>query len=117
MNLTYFIGKPCLLHTVDVQFKHSPVQNFDYFMGVVEAVDNEFVWIKHPQLNTVSGIARQYLVSIAEEQVLYEDNLEHAKIIEEYKKEKPEIAKKTAIPARVDPKGMAELSKKMQSRP
>ena len=83
-------------------------------MGTLEAVDDEFLWLRHPQTKCLSVIARKYMVNIAEEQVLYEDNPQHAKIIEEYRQEKPITAPKLAIPPSqfVNPKALAELAKK-----
>jgi hypothetical protein len=94
----------------------------DYFMGQVESVDDEFIWLRHPQTKCLSAIARRYLVNIAEEQVLYEDNPEHAKIIQEYRQEKPITAAKTVVsptpitqpsPSQfVNPQQLAEIAKR-----
>ncbi len=91
---------------------------FDYFMGIVEEVDDQWLWIIHPQTKGKSCIALKHLVGIAEEQVLFEDKPEDAKIIEEYRKEKPISAARTSIPAPkqestfVNPSQLAELAKK-----
>jgi hypothetical protein len=121
-TLNDLVGKVCTVSTVEINFRFKPEQMMDYFMGVLEAVDDEFIWLRHPQTKCLSAIARKYLVNIAEEQVLYEDNPEHAKIIEEYRQEKPVTAAKTVItpdpsapsnPAKfVNPKALAELAKK-----
>lgn len=120
-TLQDLIGKVCTVSTVEVNFRFKPEQMMDYFMGTVEAVDDEYIWLRHPQTKCLSAIARKYLVNIAEEQVLYENNPQHAKIIEEYRQEKPVTAAKTVIPAMppakpispfVDAKALAELAKK-----
>lgn len=121
-TLSDLVGKVCTVSTVEVNFRFKPEQMMDYFMGTVEAVDDEFIWLRHPQTKCLSGIARKYLVNIAEEQVLYEDNPDHAKIIEEYRQEKPVTAAKTVLTTSptnppsptqfVNPKQLAELAKK-----
>lgn len=115
-TLQDLVGKVCTVTTVEVNFRYKPEQMMDYFMGTLESVDDEFLWLRHPQTKCLSGIARRYLVNIAEEQVLYEDNPEHAKIIEAYRQEKPISAPKTAIPPQtpkfVNPKALAEIAKK-----
>jgi hypothetical protein len=112
-KLQDLVGKVCTITTVEVNFRFKPEQMMDYFMGTVEAIDDEFVWLKHPQTKCLSAVSRQYIVNIAEEQVLYEDNPEHAKIIEDYRQEKPITASKLAIPSPfVNPKALSEMAKK-----
>ncbi len=59
-----------------------------------------------------------HIVSIAEEQILYENNPEDAKIIEEYRKEKPITAAKNQISDQpksspfINPTYLAEMAKK-----
>ena len=93
------IGKICTVNTVEVNFRFKPEQMMDYFMGTVESIDDEFIWLIHPQTKCRTAVARKYIVCIAEEQVLFESIPEHAKIIEEYRQEKPITASKTTIPA------------------
>jgi hypothetical protein len=121
-TLNDLVGKVCTVTTVEVNFRYKPEQMMDYFMGELVSVDDEFLWLRHPQTKCLSAIARKYLVNIAEEQVLYEDNPDHAKIIEEYRQEKPVTAAKTVFPPTptqppsptqfVNPKQLAELAKK-----
>lgn len=97
----------------------------DYFMGRIDAIDEEGILVTHPITKCKNYIFMKYMVSIAEEQYT-----EDPEIIEQYKKptantipkDKPPTAstvkeKPTAIPIPrdtpyVDPKGMAELAKK-----
>jgi hypothetical protein len=113
-SLSDFVGKVCTINTVEVNFRFKVEQMMDYFMGEVIAVDNEFVWLCHAQTKGLNAIARKYIVNISEEQVLFDDNPEHAKIIEQYREEKPITASKTTIDPFVNPKSMADLSKKMK---
>lgn len=113
-NLQDLLNKVVTISTVEVNFRFKPEQMMDYFMGILEAIDDEFLWLRHPQTKCLSGIARKYIVNIAEEQVLYEDNPEHAKLIQEYRQEKPITAPKLTIPTSqfVNPKALAEIAKK-----
>lgn len=113
-NLQDLLNKVVTVSTVEVNFRFKPEQMMDYFMGTLEAIDDEFIWLRHPQTKCLSGVARKYMVNIAEEQVLYEDNPEHAKLIQEYRQEKPITAPKLAIPSSqfVNPKALAEIAKK-----
>jgi hypothetical protein len=113
-TLRYFVGKICTISTVQINYRFKEEQMMDYFMGFIEEIDDTWIWLTHPQTKCKSCIAIQYLVAIAEEQVLYENKPEDAKIIEEYRKEKPISAAKTAIPKStfVNPIHLAELAKK-----
>lgn len=110
----YFTGKPCTITTVQVNFRFKEEQMMDYFMGIVETIDDHGIWIVHPMTKCRSYILMPHIVSISEEQVLYEGNPEHAKIIEQYRKEKPLTAAKTTVVAEpyVNPTALAEISKK-----
>ncbi len=110
-NLSDLVGKVCTVSTVEVNFRFKAEQMMDYFMGFVESIDEEFVWLRHTQTKCISAIARKYIVSIAEEQILYDANPEHAKIIEEYRKEKPDSIKN----AFVNPKALSDLTEKMKN--
>lgn len=99
----------------------------DYFMGTVESIDADGVTIIHPATKCRTYVFLPYVVAIAEEQVLYENVPEHAKIIEQYRKEKPEVAARTAIPdvkqeppkpaapTFLNPKALAEMAKKAKA--
>lgn len=108
-TLTDLIGKICTVATVEVNFRFKPEQMMDYFMGTVESTDDEFLWLRHPQTNCLTAVARKYIVCIAEEQVLYDNNPEHAKVIEAYRAEKPVSAAKTLINPKVWQKSKGSL--------
>jgi hypothetical protein len=110
--LKYFKGKPCTISTVEINFRFKEQQMMDYFMGIVETIDEHGIWIVHPITKCRSYVFLNYIVSISEEQVLYEDNPADAKIIEEYRKEKPITAAKTAILEQfVNPASLAKIAK------
>lgn len=112
MTLAYFKGKIVTVLTTEVNFKFKFEQMNDYFTGFLEEVQENYVIIKHFQTGCKTYIAMSHIIAIAEEQVLNEDNPEEKKIIEDYRKEKPITAAKTAIPQKIDPKALAEMAKK-----
>lgn len=101
--LKYFIGKLCTISTVNINFNFKYEQMLDYFSGIIESIDNDGIIMIHPTTNCKNYIFLQYIVSISEEQVLYADNPEHAKIIEDYKKPKNQF---------VNPTVMSDIAKK-----
>jgi len=117
--LKYFIGKACTISTVEINFRFKEQQMMDYFMGIVESMDQLGVWIVHPITKCKSYIFFSRIVSISEEQILYENDPEDAKIIEEYRKEKPITAAKTVMtehaqktePFFINPVNLAKMAK------
>lgn len=120
-NLKYFVGKVCTVTTVGINFKFQYEQMLDYFSGKIESIDNDGIVMIHNTTKCSNYIFLKYVVSIAEEQVLYEDNPEHAELIKEYEKEKPITAKKMKIPEEipnspyVDPSALQQMLKKANS--
>lgn len=114
----YFKGKPVTITTVQINFRFKEEAMADYFSGIVEIVDEMGIWLLHGVTHTRTFILYPHIVSVTEEQMLYEDNPEHAKIIEEYRKEKPlTAAKRTVVPQVqtspfVNPAALAEIAKK-----
>jgi len=115
----YFKGKAVTITTVQINFRFKEEAMADYFSGFVEILDEKGIWLRHPITHSLSFILYAYIVSVTEEQTLYEDNPEHAKIIEEYRKEKPLTAAKRAVvppikesSAYVNPAALAEIAKK-----
>jgi hypothetical protein len=119
MDLKYFIGKACTISTVEINFRFKEQQMMDYFMGMVESIDESGIWITHPITKCKSYIFLSRIVSISEEQILYENDPEDAKIIEEYRKEKPITAAKTVVtdrpqktePSFINPANLAKMAK------
>ena len=113
-NYQFFLGKLCTVSTVQINFRYKEEAMIAYFMGHVESVDSTGIMLVHPQTKCKSFISLQHIVAISEEQVLYEENPEDAKLIEEYRKEKPEVAEKFAFPASkyVNPDSLADIVKK-----
>lgn len=117
----YFIGKVCTITTVQINFRFQEDPMMAYFNGIIEAIDDKIIILVHPQTKCKNLINREHVVGIHEEQILYEEVPEHAKIIEEYKTQKPISAAKNTIPADVvneyvNPRAMSELAKKMSKK-
>jgi hypothetical protein len=114
----YFVGKAVTITTVQINFRFKEEAMADYFSGILEIVDDKGLWLLHPITKTRTFILHPYIVSVSEEQMLFEDNPEHAKIIEEYRQTKPLTAAKRAVaPTKepfVNPAALAEMAKKAQ---
>jgi hypothetical protein len=96
-NLKYFINKVCTVTTLAINFKFQYEQMVDYFTGKIDSIDDDGILMTHHITNCKNYIFLSHVVSIAEEQVLYKDNPNHAKIIDDYEKEKPLTAEKLKI--------------------
>jgi hypothetical protein len=77
----YFKGKACTITTVQVNFRFKAEQMTDYFSGVIEQIDEHGIWLVHAITGLRSYILFPHIVSVTEEQILYEDNPEHDKNI------------------------------------
>jgi len=117
----YFVGKAVTITTVQINFRFKEEAMADYFHGILEIIDEKGMWLLHPITKTRTFVLYTYIVSVSEEQMLFEDDPEHAKLIEEYRKEKPLTAAKHAVPPTpqikepfVNPAALAEMAKKAQ---
>jgi hypothetical protein len=115
----YFVGKAVTITTVQINFRFKEEAMADYFSGILEIIDEKGLWLLHLATKSRTFILYSYVVSITEEQMLFEDNPVDAKIIEEYRKEKPLTAAKHVIPPKfvqetsfVNPAALAEIAKK-----
>jgi hypothetical protein len=91
-NLKYFIGKVCSIFTLPISrnFKEEspetyPEQPYLYFIGVVEAVDDQGILVTQVTSGLKSYFFKQALVAIAEEQVLDPSNEKDAAAINQIK--------------------------------
>lgn len=82
----------------------------DFFVGLVDAIDEDGIYTTHPMTGCKNFYALQYVVGLTEEQVLYRDNPEDAKIIDEYL----EASQKQPQPIAIPIKGQ-EATPKQQS--
>ena len=82
-RLQYFKGKVCTVFTLRTQKEFTERQFTDYFVGVVEAIEEGGVWTTHPLTGSKNFIAISSLVGIAEEQTLDPEKPEDAALIKE----------------------------------
>lgn len=122
-SLKHFVGKVCTISTIQINFRFKEEQMMDYFMGLVVAIDDGGITLEHPATKCKSYIFFPHIVSIAEEQVLYEDNPQHKELIEAYRQEKPITSSKNLVttePQTKEPSpfinatAMAEMARKMK---
>lgn len=128
-DLDYFVGKPCTVTTVAINFRFNVEPMMEFFMGIVEKIDKKGILMTSTHTGCKNYIRMKHVVSISDEPVLYEDNPEHKKIIDEYRKTNPITAAKTKMPEPamtpivtpppipappkfVDPKSLAKLAQK-----
>lgn len=113
-SFRYFLGKFCTIITVGVNYSFKFEEMNEYYAGIVMDVSDHAILLMHHITKCKSLILLDKVVSIHEEQVVFPDNPENAKLIEEYRKEKPVTAAKTVMPQGpyVDPAALAELAKR-----
>lgn len=111
-ELKYFLKKPCTITVRDINWHYKVENMMDYFVGIVTSINDTHVWLRSLQNDVKNCIAMEHVIAIAEEPVLYENNPEDKKIIEEYKKEKPAVASKTTMPEFLDINKLKNIIKK-----
>lgn len=117
-SIKYFVGKVCTVTVVSINFRYDIEHMLDYFHGLITEIDEHGILMDHPLTKCKNYIFFPHIVSISEEQVLFEDNPEHKKIIDEYRKEKPLTAAKRALPGGsnfIDPQALATLAKQAKA--
>lgn len=119
-HLKYFIGKAVTVLTHPVNFnQYDSEQLLNYFVGIVEDVDQFGIMIRHPATHCKTCIMMNNIIAIAEEQVLDESKPEDAKIIQEYRTTKPNSANLVLKSTKVNPtelKNLAELAKNITKK-
>lgn len=82
MDINYFVGKICTIYVSNTTRLFTEQQFVDYFVGTVEYIDHNWnVWIKHPTTGCMNFFAKEHIIGICEEQVIYPENEEHEKEI------------------------------------
>lgn len=81
-----FVGKICTILTKPIAKRDfNDTQFADFFTGLVDYIDEDGVWTTH----SITGCKNFYnlleIIGIIEEQVLHENNPEHAEIIRQSK--------------------------------
>lgn len=92
----HFIGKICTVFVGPTALVLSPTQFNDYFVGLVDALDDTGILTTHPLTGCKNFFPWGEVVGICEEQVLNPANPEDAKIIKELKAKPQPLAVKPA---------------------
>jgi len=105
-NLQHFIGKVCTVFTLPINrnFKEENPktfveQSYFYFLGVIESVDEDGILVTQHETGLKSYFFKPNIVGIAEEEVLYPDNEQDAKIIDKIKEVNSELSNKKYEPS------------------
>jgi hypothetical protein len=98
-DLKYFVGKPCTVTTVAINWRYDVEPMMDYFFGIVDKIDENGIMLTHVVTKSKNYIFLKHVVSICEEQFVNEDDPKHKEMIEEYRARKPEVAAKTRVAA------------------
>jgi hypothetical protein len=75
-QLQYFIGKVCTIFTGPIARNFSPEEFNDYFVGIVETIDEEGVWTVHPKNNCKNYFVLSQIYGICEEEVVFKQTEE-----------------------------------------
>jgi len=85
-HLEYFVNKVCTVFVTDMP-KHFNGQQFtDYFVGLVQAANEDGVVTVHPITGCKNFFPYAHIIGISEEQVLDPNQPDQAALIEELKK-------------------------------
>lgn len=87
-QLQHFVGKVCTVFTGPINRGFEERQAIDYFVGVVEGIDETGILTYHPITKCKNYFFLHGVLGISEEQTLDPDNPEHAQMIEEFRKKK-----------------------------
>jgi len=122
-KLQLFVGKVCTVLTTSVcKQNFTDVQFPDFFVGVIDSIDEDGIFSKHPLTGCINFYSWNYVVAIFQEQVIEESDPRYEKIMEEIKS-KPE-KKSGVIPVDIsnnqeikffDPETMAKLSEQAKA--
>lgn len=82
----YFIGKVVTVITPTINWNFDEKQTMDYFVGRVDHVSENGIWVTHPTTLCKNFYFMNQITGIVEEQVVYKDDPQYNEIVEEYKK-------------------------------
>ena len=86
-KLQTFIGKVCTVLTSSVcKSNFTDVQFPDFFVGVIDSIDEDGVFSRHPLTGCTNFYSWQHVVAIFQEQVIEETDPRYNQIMEEIKK-------------------------------
>lgn len=89
-SFDYFVGKVCTIHTRQINWTLKPENIIDYFVGVVDLVNECGICLTNVIDGRKTFIMMPAVVAIAEETVL-EDKSQHTPVLKEYEEKKKEL--------------------------
>ena len=121
-KLQNFVGQVCTILTTGVcKNNFTDAQFPDFFLGIVESLDEDGVFSKHPMTGCMNYYSWNHIVGIFQEQVIEENDPKFKDIVEEIKNKSPEqkpevfpVDPKTENPQFLDAELMANLTKQAQ---
>jgi hypothetical protein len=91
-SFDYFVGKVCTIHTRQINWNLKPEQNLDYFVGIVNSVNECGICLTNVINHKKTFIMTPAIVAIAEESVVA-DKQEYEQSSKEYEEMKRELFK------------------------
>lgn len=86
-KLQVFVGKVCTVLTNSVcKQNFTDVQFPDFFVGVIDSIDEDGIFSRHPLTGCINFYSWPHVVSVFQEQVIEETDPRYEKILEEVKK-------------------------------
>jgi hypothetical protein len=115
-KLQEFIGQVCtIITTATCKNDFTDVQFPDFFLGIVESIDEDGVFSKHPVTKCVNFYSWPHIVGIFQEQVIQKNDPQYEEVIKEIKSSPPQQG--AFMPINMDespfvnPDLMAEIAK------
>lgn len=111
-NLEYFINKIVTFFVPNINRNFDEKQHIDYFVGKFLKTDDAGIWFEHPVSKCRNFIFYDKIISISEEEIIYEENihneqeptenLQEVDLSELEENEIPNIIKEPNIPSSID---------------
>jgi hypothetical protein len=92
-SFDYFVGKVCTIHTRQINWKLNAEQNIDYFVGIVNSINECGVCLTNVINHKKTFIMTPAIVAIAEETLMEGGREEHEATVKEYEEKKREVFK------------------------
>lgn len=108
-HLQYFKGKFCSIFTVPSARELTPEQYNDYFVGLVQEMDEIGIVTLHAITGCRNFFMWSNIIGISEEQFLSANNEEDAKLIDQIKKNSEPVVPNSKF---IDISAMQQLSQK-----
>lgn len=115
-RLQDFVGTICTILTSSTCKNNFTDSQFpDFFLGIIESVDEDGVFSRHPITKCMNFYSWNHVVGIFQEQVIQEKDPQYKEIVQELKNKPPENG--SFVPVNMDespflnPEVMADLAK------